>query len=340
MSISPSDLPVVAALYFDGESSRAHAATLTLDGGHLNLVADGISRSEPLAAMRLSEPMGSAPRIITFPDGAHAEVRDHAALARLLAASGHRDAATVRGAFDARVVIACLIGLVVLFWGGARFALPWAAEVAAARVPDEVVSVMSANTLDFIDGRLLDESTLDPAVQRRLEAALADRTRVPHSLLFRAGGPIGPNAFALPDGTLIVTDELVDLAGDDERVLAVLMHELGHVELRHGIRMAMQGSAVALFLAWYAGDVSSLLAMAPTALLQSGYSRDMEREADDYAARALREQGRSPALLAEMLERLVRAYRRDGGEPGGWLSSHPASTERIERLRHGDFTSD
>ena len=40
------------------------------------------------------------------------------------------------------------------------------------------------------------------------------RGRDGYMLHFRKGGPIGPNAFALPDGTIVLTDELVDLEPD------------------------------------------------------------------------------------------------------------------------------
>ena len=151
---------------------------------------------------------------------------------------------------------------------------------------------------------------------------------------------MGANAFALPDGTLIVTDQLVALAGSDDEVLAVLLHELGHVRSRHGTRMLLQGSVSALFMAWYFGDVSTLLAMAPTALIQAGYSRDMEREADDFAARMLRRQGLPPALLVDMLDKLAAAHDKGGHSPDSppaWLSSHPDTAERVARLRSGDF---
>lgn len=333
--------PAVAALYFDGVSARAHVAMISLDGEALQVQGEGVDRREPLSALRLSEPMGSAPRLITFADGAHVEIRDHAALAQLLDASGHRDRATVRWAFDARVVLGALGGLIIILWLGARYGLPWAAGMAAPHVPAAVVTAMSQQALELLDSRVLARSQLPEARRQHLRSALAARNALPHELLFRAGGPVGANAFALPDGSLIVTDELVALADDDEQVLAVLMHELGHVELRHGMRMVLQGSAVALFMTWYAGDVSSLLAMAPTVLLQSGYSRGMEREADAYAARVLRSQGRSPALLADMLERLAGAHgARDSDTAGGWFSSHPDSGQRIEKLRRGDFTAD
>lgn len=333
MSTLPSEPLAVPALYFDGHSARAWPATLSLDGDALLLTAEGLSRRAPLATLRLSEPMGAAPRLITFDDGAHAEVKDHAALARLLGATGQRDRLTVRSAFDLRMVAGALALLVLVLWGAARYGLPWAAEMAAPRVPEAVVAGLSRQTLALIDEHMLAPSRLSEDEQARLRGVLAGRTTLPHALLFRHGGEVGANAFALPDGTLVVTDEMIALAGDDERVMAVLMHELGHVELKHGMRMLLQGSAVALFMTWYAGDVSSVIAMAPTALIQSGYSRDMEREADDYAAAALRAQGRSPALLADMLQRLSESAGRGGKDGGGWLDSHPDSAQRIERLR-------
>jgi Zn-dependent protease with chaperone function len=346
MSISHSDpAPSVAALYFDGRSARAHPVTLTLHGHDLHLDGAGLSRIDALPAVRLSEPMGQAARIITFADGAHVEVRDHAALAVLLAASGQRDSTIVRWSFQPRAVLALLAGLLCALWFAWQFGLPWAARQAAPHVPDEVVTALSQQTLAWVDGGVMTASTLDVQRQQSLRSALDAAARVDgqsltHALMFRSGGAMGANAFALPDGTLIVTDQLVALAGNDDEVLAVLLHELGHARSRHGTRMLLQGSVSALFMAWYLGDVSSLLAMAPTALIQAGYSRDMEREADDFAARMLRRQGLSPALLADMLEKLAAAHDKDAHSPDSlpaWLSSHPDTAERIARLRNGDF---
>lgn len=346
MSTSLSDpAPSVAALYFDGRSARAHAVTLTLRGRELHLDAAGLSRIEALSAVRLSEPMGQAARIITFSDGAHVEVRDHAALGVLLAASGQQDSAIVRWAFQPRAVLAMLAGLLCALWLAWQFGLPWAARMAAPHVPDEVVTALSQQTLAWMDGGVMTASTLDAQRQRALRRALDAAARTDgqppaHVLMFRSGGAMGANAFALPDGTLIVTDQLVALAGSDDEVLAVLLHELGHVRSRHGTRMLLQGSVSALFMAWYFGDVSTLLAMAPTALIQAGYSRDMEREADDFAARMLRRQGLPPALLADMLDKLAAAHDKGGHSPDSpraWLSSHPDTAERVARLRSGDF---
>ena len=75
-------------------------------------------------------------------------------------------------------------------------------------------------------------------------------------------------------------------------------------------------------------------AAAPAALLKAKYSRDLEREADAYAARVLRMNGMPPSLLADALELLEKSHGRAGG--GGaisYLSTHPATAERLAWIR-------
>jgi Zn-dependent protease with chaperone function len=128
----------------------------------------------------------------------------------------------------------------------------------------------------------------------------------------------------------------VTLAKDDREILGVLAHEAGHIERRHGLRQLLQNSTVTLFIAWYVGDVSSLVATAPTLLLQAKYSRDFEREADAYAAEVMRANGISLAHLADILERLEsgrssgRALKRVTTD---YLSSHPTTADRLRMLR-------
>ena len=152
---------------------------------------------------------------------------------------------------------------------------------------------------------------------------------------------LGPNAFALPGGAIVVTDEMLQLlAGRDDVLLGVLGHELGHVRRRHGMRLLVQATLIgtAASIAW--GDFSAVLAAAPALLGQSAYSRDFEREADDDAIALLRANGLSPAVMAELFERLAARRAAPGGaEPGGAfdlgiaLASHPADAERMQRFK-------
>jgi len=305
------------------------------------MTGESAARKARIAELRISEPMGAAPRLITFADGAFCEVRDHAALAHLLAASGHRDRAHIRWQFDWSMVAAICLAFVALVLAGYFYGLPLGARLAAPAVPESAVKLMSAQTLAIMDAHMTSPSKLaqkkvDPLIRRFAAMRTPFGATIGYRVVFRDGGRIGANAFALPDGTLVVTDQLVALAGGEDEVIAVLAHELGHAVERHGLRMVLQGSAVGMFLAFYAGDVSSLLAAAPTALLQARYSRDMEREADDYAAAMLRANGLSPALLANMLERLEAAHRGTSDEAPEYLSSHPDTDARVRALRGGE----
>jgi Zn-dependent protease with chaperone function len=344
-----SPAPPVHCDYLDGTTSRRRQVTLRVDDGHAVVEGADIARREPLGRVRVSERMGSAPRLVSFADGAFCEVRDHAALDALLGATGFRESFVVRIQSRWSWVAGALAACVAVVATAYVFVLPWGAELAAAQVPPSALAKLSEQTLEVLEGRFFAPSTLpadrrDALTRRFARMVTPDGDQVPHELLFRSSPAIGPNALALPSGTIIVTDELVALAGGDDEILAVLSHELGHVQRRHGVRKALQSTVVGLVATWYLGDISSLAAAIPAALLDARYSREMEAEADAYGARMLRANGLSPTLLATMLERLEGSRRpegspaandekKDGDGVRGYLQSHPATEERIRALR-------
>ena len=300
-----------------------------------------IERRERLAGLKVSEPLGAAPRIVTFADGAHCEIRDHEAFAQLLRDSQHRDGWVVRMQNRWAWALVAVMLTVAAVAAGYRWGLPIAAEWIAYRLPPRLLASMGESSLAFLDKGILHPSKLTSTRQETLKQAFENleqpsRTSPAHTIVFRNGGSIGANAFALPDGTIVVTDQLVTSARNDNEILGVLSHELGHLERRHSLRMLIQGSIVGFVVGWYVGDVSSVAAGLPSALLQARYSRDFEREADAYAAQMLKLNGISPSVLAHMLERLQAKARKassQGADPfAGYLDSHPATQERIRML--------
>lgn len=336
----------VPAIYYDGSSSRRHAVSLSLANGRLRLHGDGVEREALPETLRVSERLGSAPRVITFADGTHCEVSDLAGLGLLLEAGGHRESCLVRWQFSMRAMLLSLFALVLLILAGHEWLVPWMARQAAAQAPQGLLDKLSADTLKTLDGTVLKPSLLPAsrqvALTRRFSALLPppDAGRLAIRLEFRSARSLGANAFALPSGIILVTDELIALAGSDEEILGVLAHELGHVQARHGLRLMMEGSIVGLVTAWYIGDVSTVLAGVPAALSRARYSRAFETEADDFAAQMLNVNGIPPARLADMLERMEASHvgklagdGRSGASSVDYFSSHPLSVERIRRLR-------
>lgn len=162
-------------------------------------------------------------------------------------------------------------------------------------------TVLGTETLQLLDRVMFKPTVLDTARQKELELLFAqvvdalDATDRFYTLQLRSSSKIGANAFALPGGTVIMTDELVELAERDEEIAAVLAHEVGHVRHRHAMRQVIQGSAVGLIVTALTGDVfsaSSLAAALPTMLVDAKFSRDMERQADDVALEYLLQKGR------------------------------------------------
>lgn len=174
-------------------------------------------------------------------------------------------------------------------------------------------------------------------LRSRFAAVAAGRLQDrPPRIEFREGGAaIGANAFALPGGIVVFTDELVALAEHDEELLAVFAHELGHLEHRHTLRQWLQGSIAAVLLMALTGDASSITALAsaaPAVLLDAHYSQDFEREADVFSIEVLRRQAVSPQRYADILTRL-ETETGGGPEVPSFLSSHPPSAERVEAAR-------
>jgi Zn-dependent protease with chaperone function len=278
----------------------------------------------------------------------------------LIAAARSRRGAASQWESTPRSLIITIGGLLLLAVLAYSYFIPFAARLIAARVPDSVTMRISDAALAGLDGSTLRPTALPMERQRQLTSAferlLPAERRKRYRLLYRDSPELGANAMALPSGTIVVTDALVRLARDDREVLGVLAHEAGHVEGRHGLRLVVQGSILTIAIGWIYGDFTSLVAVAPSVLLNARYSRGFEREADVYAADLMTAQGISPAFLADMLERL-ESWERSGRPPiedGGrtadtagsverahgrasglfdYAASHPATRERLEYLR-------
>jgi Zn-dependent protease with chaperone function len=239
-----------------------------------------------------------------------------------------------------------LVATVVLLTAFYRWGTPWAATQIARHVPLSWERQLSQRALADIDRFLLKPSTLPAARQEALRQGFASLARQltpelqryagyapPLELHFRRG--MGANAFALPGGTVVLTDGLVEAAAKaklaDEAIVGVLAHEIGHVVHRHTTRMLVEQGVLNVGLGLALGDVSWAFANASSLLTALAYRRSHETEADCFASRLMRRAG----LPTQPMGQLLMQIDPDAPAAAEFISSHPATPERARKLAEG-----
>lgn len=344
------------AIYFDGVSARLHPVQLAFGDGRLQLsgAAAGADLAVPLAQVRLAEVFEGAPAVLYLPGGGRCEVGAPEAKAAAVAAIGERPSLVMR---CQRHWLAALAALVLLLALGAAIwwvVLPAAAERIAASVPARFDEHIGASALRTLEARMLQPTTLSPGQVRTAQDLLTQvspaRPRHRLRLLVRNAPLLGPNALALPDGTIVITDQLLIASLEKDghfsdaskaAIAGVLAHEVGHVEQRHSVRVLARTSLTAAASTALFGDFSAVAAGVPALLNNLHYSRAMETEADEYALATLQARHISPVPLADLLDWLDGVDQNSGQRNmPRWMkqalpyaSSHPGAPERSARLR-------
>lgn len=187
-------------------------------------------------------------------------------------------------------------------------------ELALAQAQAQMRLETAGPAVDAV--RLIGER-LTPGTRLRYRWFVADRPEI--------------NAFAAPGGVVVVFRGLVEAAETPEEVAGVIAHEVAHAELRHSLRSAVQGMGLRALLALALGDLSGgALERVAANLTELRFSRDAEREADADGLRRLAAARIDPRGMIRFFERL---QAQEKTAVPALLSTHPATAERLERLR-------
>lgn len=243
-------------------------------------------------------------------------------------------------------ILAAILLSPLLLWWIIVDLMPMLASASVPLVPDHIKQKMGEQTFYTLKQTALQPTQLSAAQQAtvnyhwQMTLQKLPLQQKNYRLHLYQSEFFGANAFALPDGTVVITDDLVNLLQHNpDAIVAVLLHEIGHVEGQHSVRLIAQSLGATLVIGILFGNpdgVADLLLGSGSALLQSAFSRDMEREADQFALQQLTALGKSADAFADAMSALLSSKESDPElEPAllKYLSTHPATRERIEQAR-------
>ncbi len=153
------------------------------------------------------------------------------------------------------------------------------------------------------------------------------------------------NAFAAPGGLILISRGMVRCCKSEDELAAVLAHEVSHVNNQHGLKairkgrltsalttlgsaagQTLGGAQLAEVTAAFEGSISDIT----STMMNNGYARTTEFEADKGAVQIMQRLGYNPAALITMLEQMQKQLK-----PGGhdFAKTHPAPEVRITELK-------
>lgn len=152
------------------------------------------------------------------------------------------------------------------------------------------------------------------------------------------------NALAAPGGMIFLTKGLIKRCPDEDALAFILAHEIGHVAAKHGLQSIKKSRLVAAFqllgttaIKAYASETvvkltvlfEDTLGDIVGSLVERGYDRKYEYEADEMAVQTGVRAGFDPKGLTRFLQTMVGDKSAASGK--GWFKTHPTPEQRIER---------
>ena len=319
--------------YYDGLTSRKHPVDVTVAGGAVMGEGDGVSFRWPLRGIRIIDV--TAGRIRLAP--ATGDGRLVLDVADWEAASGQSVKAAQQSMLrrEGRLVVwLAIVGIALAL--GIFVGIPMAARPLARATPPRLEADMGRNMASQLQVALK-PCTGNPAGQ----ASLNDLTRrlsrdADMPFVVRVIPVHAPmvNAFALPGGTILVTDDLIADARSSDELAGVLAHEIAHIEKRHVMEAVLRSLGLGLVLDAVVGGGSGAgqqAVLLASSFTEQRYSRALEREADERAFELLAANRISTAGMAAFFERMAdKTSPEEINRAAEWFATHPDSGRRAK----------
>jgi Zn-dependent protease with chaperone function len=331
--------------YLDGVSAVRRAVTVRIARTGLELTQHdgGVTRFWPFTDIRQTQGTyaGEVVRLERGAELTEALLVDDVAFLRALHATSpdatrrfHDPARRRRRVY---LTAGAGVGVIALAVSLYLWGMPALAGIAAARVPVAWEASLGDTVVGHLvpAGKRCEDARRQQAVDTIVSALLRGAPGQPYRFRVTVVDDTAVNALAAPGGALVLFRGLLERTASADELAGVLAHEIQHVLHRHGTRMLLQRASTALLLAAVAGDVSGVMAFGLEAARTLGdlqFSRQNEEEADHDGLRMLVAAGIDPRGMLEFFRKVATLESTTGTLPR-YLSSHPPSADRLERLK-------
>lgn len=326
------------AKLYDGLSTKTHNINIKFDRDKIILLKNNISCIQNLDEIKISKRVGNTPRYIYFNDITKCETNDNERVDQFLKTNKLQSSSRLINKIKSRssFVILSLVLIVFLSFISIKYLIPKTSYILASLTPYETKYKLSKKTLEHMQHNYIFDTRLGKSKTESineqfinlLEILKLDKAK--YKLHFRSGD-LGANAFTLPSGDIVITDDLVKLAKNDKEIMAVLLHEIGHVEYNHGFQSIYSNTSLYLFLSFLTADISQLTiisATLPTFLLKNKYSREFEYEADDFFTKNSKKVNIDKEHFRNILTRLAK----DENRIFSYIGTHPSTKDRVKKV--------
>lgn len=361
----------IAGSYLDGKTSRCQDAYLEVLNDTSQTISlfvsntsDGLNEEIKVEYndLKILSRLGDTPReVLLGQDGQLFMTDNHDAVDLLVKSHAKLKSTSYIHQLETNTLLIILALVTTLFtgWGTVVYGVPTSAKFIADQLPDSTWEKLGSS-LSLLDETVFEASMIDEKRQKEITELISpyleDYKELNPKLNFRSG--MQANALALPSGDIVLTDDFVKLVEDDQELLAVFFHEVGHLKHKHIIRRTLQDSMITLLLIVITGDVESfdLMTGLPALMLDLSYSREFEREADAFALEQLHTYNIPVDSFATVMMRLQSYYTEkkecDNKKEGeiiktsntedehadkksmlDYLSTHPGTHDRVEMVK-------
>lgn len=334
------DSKIKGILYSKGSSTSHKAILQYFDNGDIIIETEtGATKKLKISSLKISPRVAHIQREIFLPNGDMFTTSDNDAVDVMIAKISPQQKNIIASLLyyleSHSIAISGLIAISILtVFIFIKFLFPVIVTRIAFSIPTRTVQLISEKTIEYLDHQFFTTTQLSQTRKNAITTQFREFiTTIPQQndyafkILFRHSSFIGPNAFALPDGTIIITDDFVNLLQHKYELFTILAHETAHVVYRHGVRNILLNSGLLVIAIAIAGDVVSTTTIGlPLLLINNGYSREFERQADLYAVEYCKKHHISGTHFVNLYKRL---QQKTPGNVPSLLSTHPADEERI-----------